>query len=145
MHSLFERVPFQRKGVGCSKREQTPADTTTTTGRYFRDSTFQALQTIEQAVDKHGLTMIETALRWVVHHSALRVKDGNDGVIIGVSSIDQLGQNLDALEKGPLPEDLLQSLDEAWRVSKVDAVPYWHGEVKYHYDPRQVLFAPGAK
>lgn len=115
-------------------------------GRYFRDSTFQALQTIEQAVEKHGLTMIETALRWVVHHSALRVTDGgNDGVIIGVSSLEQLGGNLDNLEKGPLPEDLVRSLDEAWRISKVDAVPYWHGEVKYHYDPRQVLFAPGAK
>lgn len=113
--------------------------------RYFRDSTFKALQAVEQAVDKHGLSMIETALRWVVHHSALKVKDGNDGVIIGVSSIDQLGQNLDALEKGPLPEDLVASLDEAWRISKADAPPYWHGEVQYHYDPRQVLFAPGAK
>lgn len=89
--------------------------------------------------------MIETALRWVVHHSALKVKDGNDGVIIGVSSREQLDQNLDALEKGPLSEDLLASLDEAWRISKVDAAPYWHGEVKYDYDPRQVLFAPGAK
>lgn len=114
--------------------------------RYFRDSIFQALQTIEQAVEKHGLTMIETALRWVVHHSALRITDGgNDGVIIGVSSLEQLGGNLDNLEKGPLPEDLLRSLDEAWRICKADAVPYWHGEVKYHYDPRQVLFAPGAK
>lgn len=113
--------------------------------RYFRDSTFKALQTIEQAVEKHGLTMIETALRWTTHHSALKVKDGNDGIIIGVSSMEQLGNNLDNLEKGPLPEDLVKSLDEAWNISKVDSVPYWHGEVKYHYDPRQVLYAPGTK
>lgn len=114
-------------------------------GRYFRDSTFKALQTIEQAVEKHGLTMIETALRWTVHHSALKVKDGNDGIIIGVSSREQLEDNLNNLEKGPLPEDLLKSLDEAWLISKAESVPYWHGEVKYHYEPRQVLFAPGAK
>ncbi|ROV90013.1 hypothetical protein VSDG_08402 [Cytospora chrysosperma] len=114
-------------------------------GRYFRDSTFRALRVIEDAVSAAGLTMVETALRWTVHHSQLRVKDGNDGIIIGVSSLEQLGSNLDALEKGPLPEDVVKSLDEAWSISKADSVHYWHGEVKYHYDPRQVLFAPGAK
>lgn len=100
---------------------------------------------IEDAVEKHGLTMIETALRWMVHHSGLKIKDGNDGIIIGVSSKEQLDNNLDNIEKGPLPEDVLKSLDEAWRISMVDAVPYWHGTVKYEYDPKQVLYAPGAK
>lgn len=112
---------------------------------YFRDSTFRALQIIEQATAKHGLTVIETALRWTVHHSALRIKDGNDGVIIGVSSLEQLAGNLDNLEKGPLPEDLVKSVDEAWQAAKAESVPYWHGEVKYHYDPKKVLFGPGAK
>ncbi|CAN8096384.1 unnamed protein product [Discula destructiva] len=114
-------------------------------GRYFRESNFKALQILESAVEKHGLTMIETALRWTVHHSALRVKNGNDGVIIGVSSLEQLANNLDNLEKGPLPEELLKSVDEAWQVAKADSIQYWHGEVKYHYEPKQVLFAPGAK
>lgn len=114
-------------------------------GRYFRDSTFQALQTIETAVEKHGLTMIETALRWTVHHSALKVKDGNDGIIIGVSSREQLDANLSNLEKGPLPDDLLKSLDEAWQISKADSVNYWHLDLQYQYDPKQVLYAPGAK
>lgn len=114
-------------------------------GRYFRDSTFRALRLVEGAVAEHGLTLVETALRWVAHHSALRVQDGNDGVIIGVSSLEQLGANLDALEKGPLPEGLVKTLDEAWKISKADSVHYWHGEVDYKYDPKQVLFAPGAK
>lgn len=114
-------------------------------GRYFRDSTFQALQLVEGAAESHGLTLVETALRWVAHHSQLRVQDGNDGVIIGVSSLEQLAANLDALEKGPLPEEVVKSLDEAWSISKADSVHYWHGEVKYQYDPKQVLFAPGAK
>lgn len=89
--------------------------------------------------------MIETALRWTKHHSGLRVTNGNDGIIIGISSLEQLGNNLDNLEKGPLPEDLLKSVDEAWHVAKPDSVHYWHGEVKYHYEPKQVLFAKGAK
>jgi aflatoxin B1 aldehyde reductase len=115
--------------------------------RYFRDSTFRALQTVERAVEKAGLSMIETALRWVVHHSALRVTDGggNDGVIIGVSSVQQLDQNLTDLEKGPLPEEVVQALDEAWAISKVDTVPYWHKELKYAYDTCEALFGAAAE
>jgi aflatoxin B1 aldehyde reductase len=40
----------------------------------------------------------------------LNIKDGNDGVIIGVSSLDQLDQNLKACEKSPLPEEVVQAL-----------------------------------
>jgi aflatoxin B1 aldehyde reductase len=94
--------------------------------RYFKDSTFEALQIIEPVVQKHGLTMVETALRWVVNHSALNIKDGNDGVIIGVSNIDQLDQNLKDCEKGLLPEEVVQALDKAWMISKPDTPNYWH-------------------
>jgi aflatoxin B1 aldehyde reductase len=59
------------------------------------------------------LTLLETALRWCVHHSALKVKDANDGVVIGVSSLKQLEGNLRDLEKGPLPEEVVQVLDQA--------------------------------
>ena len=51
--------------------------------RYFKDATFDALRVIEPVVKENGLTLIETALRWVVHHSQLKVKDGRDGIIIG--------------------------------------------------------------
>ncbi|RYP85124.1 hypothetical protein DL770_005104 [Monosporascus sp. CRB-9-2] len=117
-------------------------------GRYFKDSTFNALRTVEQAVERHageGLTMIETALRWVVHHSKLKVKDGNDGVIIGISSYGQLDGNLDALEKGPLPEDVVQALDQAWAIAKPDAANYWHKDLVYAYDAQEALFGQGKK
>jgi aflatoxin B1 aldehyde reductase len=52
--------------------------------RYFRGGVFDALASIEPVVEKHGLRIPEVALRWVTHHSALNVKDGNDGIIIGV-------------------------------------------------------------
>ncbi|KAK0629490.1 NADP-dependent oxidoreductase domain-containing protein [Bombardia bombarda] len=113
--------------------------------RYYKDSTFRALQLVEDAAAKHGLTTIEIALRWVVHHSQLKVTDGNDGIIIGVSSITQLDQNLTDLEKGPLPEGVVKALDEAWAVSKADTPVYWHKELKYTYDTRQALFGPDAK
>ncbi|KAH8671631.1 aldo/keto reductase [Xylariales sp. PMI_506] len=109
-------------------------------GRYFKDSTFEALQVVEAATEKHGLSMIETALRWTVHHSALNVKTGGDGVIIGISSLEQLDGNLDALEKGPLPDEVVAELDRAWTVVKKDAPNYWHKELEYKYDTQEALF-----
>lgn len=121
--------------------------------RYFHDHYFSALELIEPVAKKHNLTLLEIALRWVVHHSALRVKDGNDGIVIGVSSLDQLNSNLTDLEKGPLPQEVVEKLDEAWEIVKPNcpkyAPPfppyyettdgntcgsYWHLELKYTYD-----------
>lgn len=53
-----------------------------------------------------------------MHHSVLRIKGGNDGIIIGVSSLDQLNSNLTDLEKGPLPQEVVEKLDEAWDIVK---------------------------
>jgi len=108
--------------------------------RYFKDSNFDALRIIEPVVEKHGLTMIETALRWCVHHSALKIKDGNDGIIIGVSNLDQLKGNLVDCEKGPLPEEVVNALDEAWHACKADTPDYWHLDLKYTYDTKKSLF-----
>jgi aflatoxin B1 aldehyde reductase len=98
--------------------------------RYFKDSTFEALQLIEPVVEKHGLTMVETALRWVIHHSALNINDGTDGVIIGVSSLEQLDQNLKSCEAGPLPEEVVQALDKAWAVTSPNTSNYWQLDLK---------------
>ena len=109
--------------------------------RYFKDATFDALRLIEPVVEKHNLTLLETAFRWCVHHSALNVKEGGgDGIIIGVSSQTQLEQNLKDLEKGPLPDEVVQALDEAWLVTKPTTPNYWHLDLKYTYDTREALF-----
>jgi len=113
--------------------------------RYFRDNTFKALHTIEEAAKKHGLTMTETALRWLVHHSVLNIKDGNDGILIGASSLKQLESNLNDFEKGPLPEEVVEATDRAWALVQSEAVPYWHKEIKYGYDTKEVLFSAGSK
>jgi aflatoxin B1 aldehyde reductase len=111
--------------------------------RYFKDATFDALRLIEPVAQKHNLTLLEIALRWCVHHSSLKMKDGGrDGVIIGVSSFDQLKSNLTDLEKGPLPEEVLKVLDDAWMVTKPTTPNYWHLDLKYTYDTRAALFKP---
>lgn len=95
--------------------------------RYFKDATFEALTIIEPVASKHNLTLLEIAFRWCIHHSALktRVKGGNDGVIIGVSSLAQLEGNLRDLERGPLPEDVVQALDDAWLIAKPTTPNYF--------------------
>jgi aflatoxin B1 aldehyde reductase len=123
--------------------------------RYFHSPTFDALKTLQEShtLQKHSLTMVETALRWCVWHSGLdvgRLKDdgtidktkgyGEDGIIIGISSHEQLAQNLVDLEKGPLPEDVVKALDEAWVVAKPSVPNYWHLDLKYTYDTRAALF-----
>jgi aflatoxin B1 aldehyde reductase len=120
--------------------------------RYFRDSFFGSLKLIEPAVKKAGLAMTETALRWCVHHSALRVggvkylddeKNStplNDGIIIGVSSQAQLEANLRDLEKGPLPEEVVNALDQAWKIAMLDQPEYWRYKLEYGYDTKKALF-----
>ena len=121
------------------------SDTTQTMGvlyrkRYFKDSTFEALRIVEEATQKHNLTLLETSFRWLVHHSALKIKDGHDGIILGISSVGQLKSNLADVEKGPLPEDVVKALDEAWLVAKPNAPDYWHLDLNYTYDTRKALF-----
>ncbi|KAE9392441.1 Aldo/keto reductase [Gymnopus androsaceus JB14] len=67
--------------------------------------------------DAHNLTMAEIALRWVSHH---------DAVLIGASSVAHIEQNLVDLEKGPLPEEVVKALDDAWESVKPFAAKYHH-------------------
>ncbi|KAE8352717.1 NADP-dependent oxidoreductase domain-containing protein [Aspergillus coremiiformis] len=111
--------------------------------RYFKDRTFDALQVIEPVVQKHGLTLPETALRWLHHHSALNMKEnGRDGIIIGVSNFAQLESNLRDVQKGPLPEEVVEALDKAWLIAKPTAPNFWFFDVKYTYDTKKALFGP---
>ncbi|KAG8859561.1 hypothetical protein FRB96_004445 [Tulasnella sp. 330] len=115
--------------------------------RYWKDQTFAALNVINDAAKTHELSMIEVALRWAQHHSALnmRTKGGNDGIVIGASSLDQLQQNLEYFTKGPLPEDVVQACDKAWQEMAGSRPLYYHGEFKYEYDTVKALYGEGAK
>ena len=95
--------------------------------RYLNKSNMEALEIVEEATKKHGLTMLDTALRWTVHHSALstRVKGGNNGVVVSVSNFQQLEGNLRDFEKGPLPEDVVKTFESAWLITKATAPSYW--------------------
>ncbi|PYH99666.1 aflatoxin B1-aldehyde reductase GliO-like protein [Aspergillus ellipticus CBS 707.79] len=114
--------------------------------RYFKDATFEALRIIEPLAEKHGLTMPEIAFRWIRHHSALNMTgNGRDGIVVGVSSLAQLENNLKDIQKGSLPEDVVEALDKAWLVTKPTSPNYWHLDLQYTYDTKEVLFKPRSK
>lgn len=93
--------------------------------RYWNDAYFKALASIEIVAQKYSLTIAEVALRWVSHHSFLKREYG-DAIIIGASSLNHIEQNLVDLEKGPLPDEVVKVLDEAWDSVKPFASKYYH-------------------
>ncbi|KAI0826486.1 Aldo/keto reductase [Trametes gibbosa] len=93
--------------------------------RYWKEPFFKALADVEAVAQKHGLTLGEVALRWVSHHSLMRREHG-DAVLIGASSVQHIEQNLKDLEKGPLPEDVVKALDDAWLAVSPYSSSYFH-------------------
>ncbi|KAF9451204.1 Aldo/keto reductase [Macrolepiota fuliginosa MF-IS2] len=94
-------------------------------GRYWKEPYFKAINSIRAVAVKHGLTTAEVALRWVSHHSFLKREYG-DSILIGASSLEHIEQNLIDLEKGPLPEEVVQGLDAAWQEVQPFASKYFH-------------------
>ncbi|KAJ3966935.1 Aldo/keto reductase [Lentinula raphanica] len=92
--------------------------------RYLKEGYFKALEQLKTVASEHDLRLTEIALRWCQHHSVLTPEDG---VIIGASSASQLQQNCEDSTKGPLPEAVVEALDEAHRivVASGSAPSYW--------------------
>jgi aflatoxin B1 aldehyde reductase len=114
-------------------------------GMYFRDGLIEGAGLIREAAERHGINPVEVALRWVMHHSQLKVVDGDDGIVIGGSSLQQLEENLNSLEKGPLPDELVAVVEQAGRVAKGDMEVYWLFPLEYKYDTQEVLFGSPTK
>ncbi|PSK33508.1 hypothetical protein B9Z65_7395 [Elsinoe australis] len=106
------------------------SDTDATVGkmyrdRYFHDQNFAALELLEPIVKEHELSLPQVALRWCAYHSKLDSSKG-DGIVIGVSSFDQLRANLDHLQEGLLPDAIVQALDIAWdQHTRLSCPLYW--------------------
>ncbi|KAI0846674.1 Aldo/keto reductase [Daldinia vernicosa] len=116
-----------------------------TRGRYFRDGIIEGAQLIREAAEARGLNPLEVAMRWLVHHSMLRVSEGKDNIVIGFSNLQQLRDNIDYLEKGQLDVELLQVLQRAWKAAKGDMETYWQLPMVYTYDTKESLFGQKSK
>ncbi|KAE9405733.1 Aldo/keto reductase [Gymnopus androsaceus JB14] len=78
---------------------------------------------LTQALDAAKIPPAEAALRWIQHHSALKP---GDTVIIGASKMVQIETNLKYSALGPLPEDIIQLIDQASQTFKQYVTHYGH-------------------
>lgn len=102
-------------------------------GRYWKESFFEAIDVIAKACNEHDVPMAEVAYRWLGNHSSLSEKRG-DGVIVGASRMNQLQQNMMALDGAPLPNGILEALDTAWVLTEAEAPEYY----RYHDSGKDV-------
>ena len=77
--------------------------------RYWHERNFQAVAELQTISEQAGRSVISLALNWLLHHTP------TDCVILGASKLEQLNQNLDVLEDGPLPAETVQRCDEVWK------------------------------
>lgn len=91
-------------------------------GRYWKESFFKAIDVLRCACN--DMNMAEAVLRWLVYHSKLDSCNG-DAIIIGASNIVHLNENMNSVEKGPLPDHLIAAFDDIWLSCRTDAPEYF--------------------
>jgi len=92
--------------------------------RYWKESFFDAVESLAKSCNDAGIKPVEAAFRWLIHHSLLDSSKG-DGIIIGASSMAQFEQNMEAMKQDILPENVLTAFDMAWAEAKPDSPEYF--------------------
>jgi aryl-alcohol dehydrogenase-like predicted oxidoreductase len=77
--------------------------------RYWHPAYFEAVGELMKVAGKAGRSLVDISLNWLLYHTA------TDCVILGSSKIEQLEQNLDVWERGPLAPETLAALDQVWQ------------------------------
>ena len=77
--------------------------------RYWHEVNFQAVQGLAQIAARAGRSLTRLALGWMLQRPAVT------SIIIGASRLEQLRENLAALDDGPLDADTLAACDNVWR------------------------------
>lgn len=76
--------------------------------RYWNEAQFDAVDALTGIAREAGRSMVSLALNWILHHTAA------DCMILGASGPGQLGENLKALEDGPLTVEPASACDAVW-------------------------------
>lgn len=92
--------------------------------RYWKESYFNAVYDIKEVCTNYDINIVEATYRWLAYHSMLKAERG-DAIIIGASKLSQLEENIATIEKGVLPDKLVSIINNAWKISKVDAPEYF--------------------
>jgi aryl-alcohol dehydrogenase-like predicted oxidoreductase len=87
---------------------------------YNKPTMFEGLKLWEEISKQTGIPKVELAYRWVIHNSALKGEYG-DRVIFGARNVEQLRETIGLAKKGPLSPDVVQLIEEVWRLVEADA------------------------
>lgn len=77
--------------------------------RYWKEENFAAVEKLSKIAYENGMPLLELAMKWCLSH------DYVDAVITGVSRLEQLKQNMAAVEGQPLSADILMKCNEVWK------------------------------
>ncbi|KAI1757666.1 Aldo/keto reductase [Xylaria castorea] len=87
---------------------------------YDKPSFHDAIRKMKSACDPHGLDTTDVAMRWIANHSILDGSKG-DGIIIGPRNQEQCDKYIQGIQGGPLPEELVKTLNGLWEGVSDDA------------------------
>lgn len=78
--------------------------------RYWSDENFEAVDDFASIASESGMSVLELAMKWCAS------QPGITSVISGVSRLEQITQNIAALEGDPLQKETLAACDQMWRL-----------------------------
>lgn len=76
--------------------------------RYWHAAYFEAVEELRSVATSCGRTLVELALRWLID------QDHVDSMILGASRLEQLEENLRAVESPPLEPAVWKACDAVW-------------------------------
>jgi aryl-alcohol dehydrogenase-like predicted oxidoreductase len=76
--------------------------------RYWHPANFVAVQELSKVAEVEGRSLTSLALCWQLYHTSV------DCVILGASRQEQLRENLEAVERGPLSKETIDVCETVW-------------------------------
>ena len=92
--------------------------------RYWKNDYFNVLQKLSEACLEFDIKPTDAAMSWLTNDSKLDSEQG-DGIILGVSKIEQLAENMSACTNAPLNQTILDILDQGWEIIKPNCFKYF--------------------
>jgi aryl-alcohol dehydrogenase-like predicted oxidoreductase len=77
--------------------------------RYWHPAYFEAVEKLRAIAEQAGRSLVDLSLGWLLHHTAA------DVLILGSTKPEQLEQNLDVFERGPLSKETVEACDDVWQ------------------------------
>lgn len=77
--------------------------------RYWSKENFEAVENLTAIAQEHNMSILQLAMRWCA------IQPHVTTIISGVSKLEQLRQNLQSVEGGPLSEQAIAQCDDVWR------------------------------